>query len=121
MAPAACYAAAAMWCVTAFGYVSNDYFDIHEDSINKPDRPLPNGAVPTSSAAGLAIGLGLGAILFSLPLGDRPPSPRSVAMALLGISLIIYGQRQPRAAAFVDCALSWRNLAGGQCRRAWCS
>ena len=24
-------AAAAMWCVTAFGYASNDYFDIRED------------------------------------------------------------------------------------------
>ena len=83
LAPAACYAAAAMWCVTAFGYASNDYFDIHEDSINKPDRPLPNGAVPTSSAAGLAIGLGLGAILFSLPLGPLPTVAALVVMALL--------------------------------------
>ncbi len=83
LAPTACYAAAAMWCITAFGYVSNDYFDIHEDSINKPDRPLPTGAVPTSSAIWLAVGLGLGGILLSLPIGLLPTVAALLVLGLL--------------------------------------
>jgi len=32
--------AAAMWCVTALGYISND-FNVAEDRISKPNRLLP--------------------------------------------------------------------------------
>ncbi len=62
-------AAAAMWCVTAFGYVSNDLADVAEDRINKPERPLPSGLVSTSLAGRIAVGLALAAILISLLLG----------------------------------------------------
>ena len=82
-------AAAAMWCVTAFGYASNDYFDIHEDSINKPDRPLPAGIVSAQGVAWLAAGLALGALLFSLPLGGLPTI---VAISVMGL-LTLYNIR----------------------------
>jgi geranylgeranylglycerol-phosphate geranylgeranyltransferase len=62
-------AALAMWCVTAFGYVSNDYFDVAEDSINKPDRPLPAGLVDVRVAGYFAMALALSALLCSLTLG----------------------------------------------------
>jgi geranylgeranylglycerol-phosphate geranylgeranyltransferase len=62
-------AALAMWCVTAFGYVSNDYFDIAEDTINKPDRPLPAGLLSRRFAAYFALTLALSALACSLTLG----------------------------------------------------
>ncbi|MEZ4708204.1 MAG: UbiA family prenyltransferase [Caldilineaceae bacterium] len=54
--------AAAMWFVTAFGYVSNDYVDVVEDAVNKPDRPLPRGTVSSAAARGLIFGLAVGVI-----------------------------------------------------------
>ena len=82
-------AALAMWCVTAFGYVSNDYFDVKEDSVNKPDRPIPAGVIAPSSAAWLAGGLALCAIAFSLPVGLLPTL---VACTVLGL-LTLYNLR----------------------------
>lgn len=37
-------------CIGAGGMVINDYFDIEIDRINKPQRPLPSGAVSTYDA-----------------------------------------------------------------------
>ncbi len=56
-------AALTMWCITAFGYLSNDLFDRQEDRINKPDRPLITGVVTPLEAISLAIIL-LGAALW---------------------------------------------------------
>lgn len=76
-------AALAMWCVTAFGYTSNDYFDVKEDSVNKPDRPIPAGAISATHTAWLASGLALCAIAFSLPIGLLPTGIACVVLALL--------------------------------------
>lgn len=82
-------AAAAMWCITAFGYVSNDYFDIAEDRINKPDRPLPAGLLPPTFAAQLAVGLAVSALAISALLGLAEVL---VALAVLGL-LLLYNLR----------------------------
>jgi len=76
-------AAAAMWCVTAFGYASNDYFDVKEDSINKPDRPLPAGLVSARITTWLAGSLALGAISFSLLIGTLATSAACIVLGLL--------------------------------------
>ncbi|MCX6047571.1 MAG: geranylgeranylglycerol-phosphate geranylgeranyltransferase [Chloroflexi bacterium] len=76
-------AAAAMWCVTAFGYTSNDCFDLTEDKINKPDRPIPAGLVAASSARWLAALLALGALSFSLCI-----SPLAIGAAFTVLSLL---------------------------------
>lgn len=76
-------AALAMWCVTAFGYVSNDYFDVAEDGINKPDRPIPGGLVSQNGAGYFAIGLALSALVCSLPLGWAATSAALVVLLLL--------------------------------------
>ncbi len=65
LAQPAWLAATAMWCVTAFGYTSNDYFDLTEDKINKPDRPIPAGLVSAASARWLIALLAVGALTFS--------------------------------------------------------
>lgn len=72
-------AAAAMWCITAYGYVANDLADVAEDRINKPDRPLPSGAVQAETATRLAWGLaGCGALLAA-----------GVGLAPLGVALLV--------------------------------
>lgn len=55
-------AAAAMWAVTTFGYVTNDLHDIPVDRVNKPDRPLPSGRVRQGSARLAAMALAVIAI-----------------------------------------------------------
>jgi geranylgeranylglycerol-phosphate geranylgeranyltransferase len=80
--PRAWLAAAAMWCITAFGYASNDRFDALEDSIN-PDRPLPAGLVTPAQSIMLAMLLALGGVSFSLPLGNVPTVVALLVLALL--------------------------------------
>jgi geranylgeranylglycerol-phosphate geranylgeranyltransferase len=76
-------AALAMWCVTAFGYVSNDYFDVAEDAINKPDRPIPAGLVSPRGAGYFAGGLALSALGCSLTLGWAESCAALVVLLLL--------------------------------------
>ncbi len=79
---AAWRAAAAMWCVTGFGYASNDWFDRAEDAINKPDRPLPAGAISPAVALWLALALACGALLLAAAIGA---APFAVALAVLAL------------------------------------
>ncbi len=58
-------AAAAMWAVTTFGYVTNDLHDIPVDRVNKPDRPLPAGRVRVEAARLAAIALAAVAIVLA--------------------------------------------------------
>lgn len=88
-------AAAAMICITAFGYVTNDLADQVEDRVNKPDRPLPSGRVSPSSArrmAGILAGLGL---FFSLRIGGVLPVV--AGGTVLGL-LILYNRRLKESA-----------------------
>jgi geranylgeranylglycerol-phosphate geranylgeranyltransferase len=61
--------------VSASAMVSNDYFDIEVDRMNRPDRPLPSGRITTFelklltiivSVAGLASAVLLGAPMFAI-------------------------------------------------------
>ncbi len=75
--------AAAMGCITAYGYVSNDLSDLAEDRINKPDRPLPAGVIRRETAqrlAGLLAGIGL---LLALEIGLFPGLVAGLVLALL--------------------------------------
>ncbi len=76
-------AMAAMWCITAFGYVSNDLTDLAEDRINKPDRPLPTGALTSQQAAILAGCLFVTALLLSSQLGWLALAVATLVLALL--------------------------------------
>ena len=82
-------AAAAMWMVTAFGYVSNDYHDVAEDRINKPDRPLPAGYVPLWLARALISLLATGAVGVAAWIGW---AELVVALAVLAL-LTLYNRR----------------------------
>lgn len=75
-------AVAAMWCITAFGYVSNDLSDQPEDQINKPDRPLPTGVVSRQQAYIIAGSLWISSCIFSALLGV---GPLFIALLTLGL------------------------------------
>ncbi len=51
--------------ITAAGNVINDFFDAEIDAINRPDRPIPSGAVSRGAARGFAVTLFLAGILVS--------------------------------------------------------
>jgi geranylgeranylglycerol-phosphate geranylgeranyltransferase len=51
--------------ITAAGNVINDFFDAEIDAINRPDRPIPSGAVLRGAARGFAGTLFLAGILLS--------------------------------------------------------
>jgi geranylgeranylglycerol-phosphate geranylgeranyltransferase len=51
--------------ITAAGNVINDFFDAEIDAINRPDRPIPSGAVSRGVARGFAVTLFLAGILVS--------------------------------------------------------
>jgi geranylgeranylglycerol-phosphate geranylgeranyltransferase len=51
--------------VTAAGNVINDFFDAEIDAVNRPDRPIPSGAVTRTAARGFAVTLFLSGILVS--------------------------------------------------------
>lgn len=82
-------AMAAMWSITAFGYVSNDLSDQAEDRINKPDRPLPTGVITCQQARTVAGLLFMLALLFSALLGL---APCLIALLALGL-LLLYNRR----------------------------
>lgn len=52
--------------ITSAGNVINDFFDAEIDAINRPDRPIPSGAVRRGAARGFAVMLFLAGILLSL-------------------------------------------------------
>ena len=51
--------------ITAAGNTINDFFDAEIDAVNRPDRPLPSGAVSRGAARGFAVTLFLTGILVS--------------------------------------------------------
>ena len=76
-------AALAMWCVTAFGYVSNDLSDLGEDRMNKPDRPLAAGTVSPQAACWLAIALTVAALILAASISLLAFGTATLVIALL--------------------------------------
>lgn len=71
---------------TAAGNAINDYFDREIDRINRPDRPIPRGAVSPKGAVIYAGILFLGAVIAALAL---PPLAIAIAVVNL-LALLAY-------------------------------
>jgi len=54
---AVCAAVVAATTVTAGGNTINDYFDRHIDAVNRPERPIPRGAISARTALLYSLGL----------------------------------------------------------------
>lgn len=70
-------AALVVWLAVLYGFVVNDYFDVENDRLSKPERPIPAGLTTPRVALALALGLALGALVWSGTLG-----PLSAGLAL---------------------------------------
>ena len=78
-------AVVACLCLYALGLVLNDLADQKEDAVDRPNRPLPSGAVPRGAAyivAGNLVIFGIG-----LPLMAGPPVAMMAVGVLLGVVL----------------------------------
>jgi geranylgeranylglycerol-phosphate geranylgeranyltransferase len=73
----------AVFFATAGGNVINDYYDRDIDRINRPDRPIPSGAVSPAAALAYSIVLFIAAIAFS-----TLANPLCVALALVNSLLL---------------------------------
>jgi geranylgeranylglycerol-phosphate geranylgeranyltransferase len=77
------HAAAAMLCITGFGYVDNDVVDVAEDSINKPDRPLPSRRVTQRQARVLAVILAVAGLAWAATIGLPALAVAGLVLGLL--------------------------------------
>lgn len=81
-----------IWCmvflITAAGNVINDYYDAAIDAINRPDRPIPSGAISQPMALRYAI--------FLFLLGN-----------LIGVISLAYGMILPLIIALWNSILLW--------------
>ena len=89
--------------ITAAGNVINDYYDADIDAINRPQRPIPSGAVTRSSARSYAITLFLAGILLSL-FTNPVCSAITVFNSLL---LIAYAGNLKRVPVYGNIAVSY--------------
>lgn len=95
------FLALASMVLYAAGMVLNDYFDLAEDCLQRPERPLPKGAIGRR-AAGIAghglLGLGLAfATLAGRFFGGNNPTPGQVALALMAAVWLynVWAKRTP--------------------------
>ena len=56
----------------AAGLLANDYFDLPADRAERPDRPLPSGAVPPRQALAAAIALAVAGLVLARIAGPWP-------------------------------------------------
>ncbi|MFM7540762.1 MAG: UbiA family prenyltransferase [Planctomycetota bacterium] len=93
------FLALASMAIYAAGMVLNDYFDVSEDCLQRPERPLPRGDISRRDA-GIAGHLLLGAgLVFATVsgrfLGGDDPTPGRVAMGLIA-TVWVYNARAKR-------------------------
>lgn len=82
----ATFAVLATVFATGGGNAINDYFDREIDSINRPERPIPRGAVSARTALGFSVLLFGAAVVLTLLL-----SPLAIAIAIINlVALIAY-------------------------------
>ncbi len=112
------WAALALPLIAAGGYVLNDVLDVCSDRVNKPNRPLVQGAVRIPTAilwAVLLLGAGTAAA------ASLPETCLYISLLLLGMVILydLWGKGQPLvgnliASIMVGLAFPVGSLAGGQ-------
>jgi 4-hydroxybenzoate polyprenyltransferase len=92
-------------CLYTGGMVCNDYFDVEQDRRERPERPIPSGAVSRREAGFLGAGLLAGGVFLAL---------------LAGAALALSGAARPWLAAMVAVVLAGAILLyDGVLKRTW--
>ena len=94
---------AAVILITAAGNVINDYFDAAIDAVNRPERPIPSGAVSRNAALAWAI------LLFILGLAVSAfTTPLCTGIALVNaLLLVLYAARLKSTPFFGNAAVAY--------------
>ncbi len=89
--------------ITAAGNVINDFFDAAIDAINRPDRPIPAGAVSRTAARSFAVTLFLAGILVSFFT-----NPLCIGIAVINsLILIAYAGKLKRTLLIGNIAVAY--------------
>ncbi|MDN7013522.1 geranylgeranylglycerol-phosphate geranylgeranyltransferase [Methanoculleus sp. FWC-SCC3] len=89
--------------ITAGGNVINDVFDVEIDRINRPDRPIPAGAISLAGARVYAAALFVGGIVIA-----TLTTPLCLAIALVNSSVLIaYAVRLKRTPVLGNVAVAY--------------
>ena len=89
--------------ITAAGNVINDFFDAQIDAINRPDRPIPSGAVTRAAARGFAVTLFLAGILVSFFT-----NPLCIGIAVINsLVLVAYAGKLKRTPFFGNITVAY--------------
>src|SRR5213594_2869480 len=81
-----------LWCIAASaclylgGIALNDYFDREVDALERPERPIPSGAVPPAVAAGIGAGL----LAAGIALAGLAGGPAITVAAVLALAILLY-------------------------------
>jgi 4-hydroxybenzoate polyprenyltransferase len=110
-----------MTALAMFGFVVNDIFDHHKDTIAGVRRPVATGELSRESAGRLAAGLLLAASLFSAAVGSG-----GLVLVGTGAALLLYSPVSMRfplskdgyVAALV-CAVMWYGTLAAGVPRSW--
>lgn len=70
-------------CMTSASFAIDDYWDVEQDRINHPERPLPSGSLSPNQAWWTAVTLFTGAAIASIPLGLYPSILVFISILLL--------------------------------------
>src|SRR5436190_3935818 len=80
------------WCIAASaclylgGIALNDYFDREVDAVERPERPIPSGAVPPAVAAGLGAAL----LAAGIALAGLAGGAATTVAAALALAIVLY-------------------------------
>ncbi len=72
-----------LFCMTSACFAIDDYWDVNQDRINHPERPLPSGCLSPQQAWWAAVMLFTGAAIAAIPLGIYPFILVAVSTVLL--------------------------------------
>lgn len=98
-APALVGLAFASMLLYAAGTTLNDYFDAEEDARERPERPIPSGAVPRRRALAFGLALLVGGVLIALAVAG--PVAGAVAAAIAALVVLYDGVFKGSAVGFL--------------------
>ena len=75
--------ATVLFCMTSASFAIDDYWDLNQDRINHPERPLPSGHLSRQQAWWVAVMLFTCALIAAIPLGLYPVILVVVSIVLL--------------------------------------